>query len=348
MLITVGLLDMILGSTTALLLDPTYMRILRVVKVLRKLLRLVRLLRYFRELRLMMQCLMGTVFAVFWCIILVAGFTLFFAILFVQQFAAYLKDKTVPADELKNIYKSFGSVHVASISLFQCFTGGTDWGAVYDQVLPLGTAPSLLFLCYMVIAWLSLTNIITSVFVDKAVRCSQPDTDELVVEKRKDDLKVADELSKLFQNATKTGSNLLSLPELDNCLQDVHTETIFEMNGLTLGDAKAFCHMLALQSHGEVDLDTFIAGCLALKGPANSIDIVLLRHQLDLLEYRLQRAYKKSMRKHVQLLEQVCFSAPNNPASRGQAYAARDPNVGDPPDTENDIVVQSGNYVSTL
>jgi len=117
MLITVGLLDMILGSTTALLLDPTYMRILRVVKVLRKLLRLVRLLRYFRELRLMMQCLMGTVFAVFWCIILVAGFTLFFAILFVQQFAAYLKDKTVPADELKNIYKSFVSVHVAYLSV---------------------------------------------------------------------------------------------------------------------------------------------------------------------------------------------------------------------------------------
>jgi len=111
-LVVLGLFDLIVLESGRFSLDPNYMRTLRFLKVVRKLSRLVRLLRYFRELRLMMQCLAGSVSSLFWCFFMLAGFHVFYGILFVQQFAGYLNayGSTLSSTQMTLVYRYFGSV----------------------------------------------------------------------------------------------------------------------------------------------------------------------------------------------------------------------------------------------
>lgn len=246
-----------------------------------------------------------------WCFCLLAGFTLFFAIILVQQVAWYLKTdlSKISGPENKLLYKHFGSVQVSCLSLFQCFSGGTDWGDMYAMIAPIGPITSLLFFVFMGTVWLGLANIVASIFVDKAFRCSMPDTDDLVIEKRKSDLQTATALAGLFRSITSNeshASNILTLSQLEDCLNDVRLATYFEMHGLAVSDARTFYELLASRGDGiEVDVDTFVSSFLMLKGPAHCVDVILLRYQLGATEARLQKAWHKSVHKTAKLLQKV-------------------------------------------
>jgi len=158
-------------------LNPMFLRFLRTAKITRKLFRMLRLTRYISDLRLMSQAFVGSLLSLMWCIFFLSGFTLAYGIFFCQQFAVFLVQDGIhlATADRNEILKSFGSVQLGAKTLLKSISGGVDWGDVYKIIIRLGGFSEVVFLSYIFLVWLSLCNIITSLFLEKAMRLAQPE-----------------------------------------------------------------------------------------------------------------------------------------------------------------------------
>jgi len=179
----------------------------------------------------------------------------------------------------------------------------------YDLANKTGSFGALVFLLYILVAWLSITNIITSIFIDRAVKLAQPDTDDLALEKRRADMHAIHELSEIFKDIDVDHSNTISLEELRTCLKNVHIASFLEMKGLTISDAETFFLMLKSETgSNEVDLSSLISGWLRMRGSATNIDLLSLQHLTKQSNDRLQQAVCEC-RQDVVKLEGSLFQA---------------------------------------
>jgi len=289
LLVMIGAADAIAFMTKRELsiVNPGFLRFFRIFRVAKKLFRVIRLLQFFSELRIMARCVLGSGLALFWSFMLLCGFTLVFSILVVQQFTLFLSDNYTDLDSsyMSKVQTHFGSVRQTVLSLFMGISGGADWGDLYDIVVLTGWLNSSLFLVYILMVWMSITNIIISIFVDRAMKLAQPDMDALLLAKRKSDLLHVQDLKSVFAAMDENHSGTLSAEELRRCIQDVRMASVFEMKGLDIKDAEVFFSMLtSMSGTDEVDVHTFLTGWLKLKGPATSLDLYTLQFQQQLWE----------------------------------------------------------------
>jgi len=273
--------------------NPLFLRFFRVARGVRRVFKIARLAKHINDLKVIVQCIIGSAFSMTWCILALAGFSLVYAIFICQQFAEFLSEnQSVDIESRTLISSSFGSVQPAVLTLFKCVSGGSDWGPEYELVAVLGQFNSIVFLSYMVMVWFSLANIITSIFVQKAMDCAQPGAHARALEQLKCDLDKARELASLFRMISGR-SDHISATHLAECLQDVQVRSFFEVNGLDVTDIDTFLGLLTdgLEDDGQtIHLDTLVTGCLSLKGPARSIDLVSAGHRLIHIDGMLRRA----------------------------------------------------------
>merc|ERR1719512_102679 len=73
-------------------------------------------------------------------------------------------------DICPTIHKWFGTVADAMMTLFMSATGGIGWGDVYDIVMQTGVDNAVLFVSYILFFLLAFFNIVTSIFVNRALQ----------------------------------------------------------------------------------------------------------------------------------------------------------------------------------
>jgi len=128
--------------------------------------------------------------------------------------------------------------------------------------------------------WFSLANIITGIFLQKAMHFAQPEAHTPALAQFKFSLSCARELSSLFRMFSGEADHI-SVEQLAECLEDIQVASFFQMHDLDVTDIDAFLELLTdKEGDGLIHLDTFVTGCLSLKGPARSIDLIALNHRL--------------------------------------------------------------------
>jgi len=277
--------------------NPLFLRALRIAKIARRVFRMVRLTRYISDLRLMVKCIIGSLLSLTWCVFLLAGFTLAYAIFFGQQFAIFLTTEgpNLSPDQVLDIRENFGSVQIATFTLLKSISGGVNWGEVYPIIGSLGLANSLVFLSYIIMVWLSLSNIITSIFLDKAMTLAQPEVHTRALRNFKNTLSAARELADLFKMISGKSENI-SMEQLQTCLEDVRTASFFQSHGLDITDVESFVELLTDSgAHGVVNLETFVTACMSLKGPARSIDVLTLKQKILGVEEMIKQLFYKEI-----------------------------------------------------
>jgi len=149
-LVLVDIFDNILSLYTNRGYSVAFGRTIRVMKVTR-VLRFVRVVHFLSELRLMLNCLMGSISSLMWSFILLGLIKLMFAIAIVQHLANLLSssDSRISDAERADIIKYFGSIEQATLTLFMSISGGTDWADIYDLVKLSGHMGSFMFLTYI-------------------------------------------------------------------------------------------------------------------------------------------------------------------------------------------------------
>jgi len=230
--------------------------------------------------------LMRSVASVMWSLILLALLTFMFAIALVQHLAHTMSsdDSGLSTNVRLAIIEYFGSVEQATLTLFMSISGGMDWESSYNIIKHSGTFGSVMYICYIVFMWLSVTNIITSIFVDKALKLAKPDLEDRMLEVCRDNLDAAEDLKKLFRAIDVDGSEALTREEFKQTQKNVLVQEFFQMRGLSITHIDMFFEMLVSASPDErIDMSTFVSGCLRMRGQATNIEVMSLDHRLQIL-----------------------------------------------------------------
>merc|ERR1712032_240159 len=120
----------VVGSLTKNVGFARSFRLLKVVKVLR----VVCVLQFFTELRLMLNCVLGSIVSLFWCIVMICFVMFLFAVFFTQAVTQYMKDVgpvDVSVEDFPDIDVFFGNIQTCILTLFMVVTGGEDWRNTY-------------------------------------------------------------------------------------------------------------------------------------------------------------------------------------------------------------------------
>merc|ERR1711920_1067206 len=85
----------------------------------------------------------------------------------------------------------------------------------------------------------------------------------------------------------------ISLDEFVHAMEDPKFRYFFEVRGLDIKDAEMFFNMLtAVSGEDEVDISTFVSGCLGMQGTASSLDLQTLSFELKVLHISHQNFLK--------------------------------------------------------
>lgn len=269
-----------------------------------KILRMFRVLQFFTDLRLMLDCVLGSFFALFWCIVMIVFVQYVFGLFIMQGLTDFLLENEGSADQVAQIRRLFGSVPRTVLSLFQAVTGGIDWFELHDVVGAAGSLMSATFLFYIAFFVVAAWNVITSTYVQKALKIAQPDIDSLMLEKQKKDRADARELMSLFKEMDTDGSGSISLEEFMQVVNSTRFSSFLEVRGIDIKDAKLFYHMLRSLGSMEkgkqqesVDIGILTNGCLRMKGLATSIDLHTVLFESRHMMVQQQRCFEECIRR---------------------------------------------------
>eukprot|EP00747_Dinoflagellata_sp_TGD_P193994 gnl/TRDRNA2_/TRDRNA2_60900_c0_seq1.p1 gnl/TRDRNA2_/TRDRNA2_60900_c0~~gnl/TRDRNA2_/TRDRNA2_60900_c0_seq1.p1 ORF type:complete len:643 (+),score=124.77 gnl/TRDRNA2_/TRDRNA2_60900_c0_seq1:56-1984(+) len=274
----------------------TFMRALRVLKMA-KMMRLAKLLKSFRDLRVMLMCIAGSLVSLFWVFVML-GFVLFmFALFFVQGFTSLLSEQQVDDDTRATVMGRYGSVQSAVLTLYQHVTGGPGWEESYDILVLTGPLYSLGLVFFVGFFQFAVFNILTGLFVEHAMKCAQPDKDELILEQRKSELEDKDAMEELCCELDADGSGSITLEEFDRHIRTPKGRHFLKFQGLDVEDAETFFQLISTATDSEgVDVRAFADCILKMRGPASSMDMQIVHYETKMLARRTAKFESETSR----------------------------------------------------
>jgi hypothetical protein len=231
-------------------------------------------MRVFRELSQVLESFRNCMVSLFWSLVMLVFVLYVFALIFLRGFITYL-DPNVGDDIIRprqEIMESFGGVLRTMVSLYMAVTGGNDWVVYYNLVELLGDFYTLMFLFFTFFFAFALFNILTGVFVEKAVVAATPDREELVLEQRRKALKEAEEFRRLCMRLDLDHTGTITQDEFKENMQDGSMVAYMASVGLEVHDVELFFNVIAEEGK-EISIDRFVEGCMAMKGVATSLDV---------------------------------------------------------------------------
>lgn len=285
--------------------NVSFMRLFRLFKIT-KILRTIRIIKVFRELSMMVESFTKCVVAMFWGLVLLVFLLYIFALVFVQGITEMLRD-TDPADyDLEAVKSQFGSVLDSMLSLYMAVTGGNDWAMYFDTVKLCGLFYTVLFL-YSFFFVFALFNIMTGVFVERALTAAIPDRDELIWEEQKRLAKQVEEFKTLCKEFDTDGSGTVTREEFRRHMRNDQMVSYMASVGLELHDVEHFFRTVAGEDQ-EVSIDRFVEGCMAMRGHATALDVQRQLFESKRLEDNLN-GFRKESRETMSKVEKLLVKA---------------------------------------
>merc|ERR1740121_345191 len=292
--------EVIMEQVSSGALDVGVMRVIRLLRVL-KILRVFRAFRFLDELRLMVSCMLGSMASLLWSSVLIMVILLIASLTFVQMVSQLQMDSPdkISADpNLKDMINAhFSSVGLAMLEIFMSTTGGREWGPLYDVVKQSGYAGAIFFVLYIVFFTFAFVNIVTSVFVDDALKRAEPDHSTLLLEKRRADKQRSEQLSKLIRQIDQESSESNGMISWDD-MQALHANheirDCLDMAGIDISDVDSFFFTVCkITGSDNIDIDTFVSACFQMKGGASSLDMQTVLVQMHEISVLLQNVSER-------------------------------------------------------
>jgi len=198
-----------------------------------------------------------------------------FALALVQNLASHM---SLAADELdeelvKSILRSYGSVQAGMLSLFKSTTGGEDWEVSYFIFEETGFHNIFIFIIFLLFFQICLVNILTAVFIERALKLARPDTAARAQERRKVEAELASELQHICVAMDEDGSGKISKDEFKQVMASHQMRSCLAVLGLDVRNAEQFFEMLLPDdSSEEVDVASFVQACMRMRGDSSTID----------------------------------------------------------------------------
>jgi hypothetical protein len=208
-----------------------------------------------------------------------------FSIVFVQTTADLLvTNRDVEPTTRDGLADLFPSVQGGMMTLLQAVSGGDDWANGYHLLKEVGIFSAVLYVFVILFFMISVWNVVTSLFIEKAMTAAQPDLNHLMYEQQMADLRYAEELTEMTQALDTDRSGTISFEEFLQYFKNEKYRSFFIARGIEVKDAQKFFQILSgISGTNEVDCDSFVQGCLRMKGLASSLDLQTIRFECKVI-----------------------------------------------------------------
>jgi len=162
----------------------------------------------------------------------------------------------------------------AMSALYFAATSGDSWSY---QALPLWHAGMQyygLFFFYIGFCLFVVMNSLTALFVDGVFEQAEKDRHMIVQDLLNKKSAFTNKLLTLFQELDADCSGEVSHSEFCGHLQDPRLRAFAESMDLEVNDLEQFFSILSNGGRNEIDLESFVIGCIKLRGNAKSIDLL--------------------------------------------------------------------------
>lgn len=262
------------------------LRILRIAKITRAF-RIVRLVRFVRSLRTLLLCIGRTLRAMAWSAVLLGLIIFLFGLIFTDICTEHLSQAT-EFGLLEDFLKlRAGSLLDTMHTLFGSITGGFTWIEARDAFDEISIIYGFLFEVYIAFCNFAVLNVMTGVFCQSAIESAEKDHELNLESVQNEKEKYFRAVRRLFTQLDENSDGGITKKEFERAWSDPVLQTVFDALEISSTDAWDLFRQLDRDGSGEVDVDEFLEGCMMIKGPARSIDVVCIKKDLLLLREKL-------------------------------------------------------------
>lgn len=205
-----------------------------------------------------------------------------FALLICQGLAGHLAESISSGQGLDDSHtrqfaEYYSSVSQTMITLLQSTTAGLDWRDCYLPLKSTGTVLAATYVFFILMFTVSVWNIVTSVFVEKAMKIAKPDLEAIVMEQSIQDQRETRHLTELFAGRVlddDDSAGSVGLEELRALAGNTKFRAYLNARGIDIKNVEVFFKMLTSASgKDEVSIHVLANACVRMKGFATSIDL---------------------------------------------------------------------------
>eukprot|EP00929_Paragymnodinium_shiwhaense_P100063 TRINITY_DN620_c0_g1_i4.p1 TRINITY_DN620_c0_g1~~TRINITY_DN620_c0_g1_i4.p1 ORF type:complete len:613 (+),score=169.42 TRINITY_DN620_c0_g1_i4:96-1841(+) len=247
------------------------LRGLRAIRSLR-VLRALRLLRFVEEFRGVVVSMLASLKSTLG----VLSFFTFGLYLFGACIASeVLEQKRQLGEDAVNpmMLQYFGNLSSAMLCLYESVTGGLSWSLAMNIFIEEGDyMMAFAYVVFVAGCLFVLMNVVTAIFTGQAMLSMQDDQDAMIVK----------DIDMLFQKG-ELHSGDITWDEFQSMLSVPEMVHLFKALNIDVSEARQLYRLLDTENVGVVDYNEFISGCLRLRGPAKSLELVLLMKDSGLM-----------------------------------------------------------------
>lgn len=256
-------------------------------------------MRMFRELRLVLNSILGSMKSMFWAGVLITTVSFIFGLCFLQATTEHLREKGVDWSNPSTVQLTtyWGSVAISMYSLYKAALGGVDWETMAKSLQDVGGTFFFLFLVYIGFFFCVITNTLTSLFVEATMINAEKDQQQIIQAELDQKGVYIGKLRKVFMKMSSKDGESVSLDAFLSHMEEPDMVYFAATIGIEVVDLKQFFTVLSSGGRRLVDLETFVVGCIKLKGWAKSMDLMDMSLGLKQETADLSRSIRRVDRK---------------------------------------------------
>jgi hypothetical protein len=259
-------------------INPMMLRMLQLFRVMH----VVRLFEAFKEMRIdSLLVLVGSIRASLstfvWSCILLSSIQMLAALLTCQLCHIAILDDSTPEVSKQQLFNYFGTFSKALMTMFELSLA--NWVIVARVVAnDVGEIAAFVILAYVLFLVFAVTKVISAAFIIETHRVVADTLELVVLEKERHNKRLVDNFWTVFREADTSGDGHVDWNEFQDIISD--RRLTMQLQALDF-DANVCEGMFGLldDGDGKISFQEFIAGVKRLKGPAKSVDVVIMAQQ---------------------------------------------------------------------
>jgi len=274
------------------------LRILRIMRITRltRAIRVVRLVRFIRALKTLLYSIAHTLKALVWSLFLLMLIIYVFSIIFTDAASEFLLRKDKPWDSTDEVFllERFGALDASMDTLFAAITGGLTWIEAREALSHIHFLYGWVFHIYIAFCYFAVLNVMTGVFCQSAIESAEKDHEMIIQSVAHEKQKYTRAIRRLFKAMDADSSGTITKEEFEEHFGDPSIRQVFDALDLDASDAYTLFQHLDSDGTQDVDVQEFLEGCMQLKGPARSIDVVSMKRDLNKMQKLVTKEIKEN------------------------------------------------------
>jgi len=230
-------------------------------------LRAARIIRFWQSvypLRFLLLACKNAIPALCWASLLILILLTVSSVAFIGGAKAYIDSAGSSDAHVADLRDHFGSVPRCLLTLFVTFLGEADFKLVINLLAEIGWPFSLLYLAFILIILLIVSNVISGVFVAEAVDVAEQDREIRLHGKLAEARRTMKVLTNIFQVLDVHDTDKITIEDLSNGLHHPEVRELLAFFNVDVADADALFPLLDTDQSGHVSREEFVVACLRM------------------------------------------------------------------------------------